>query len=482
VQLLAMLGVLASFQPALVLIALALALPNLIRQFRQQADKYALTRWSIPKVRKMRYFGEVITWKDSARELRLFSLGDYFLQRFLEEFRSFHQRFHHLRIRYFRWEVATAVVTTLGNWTLYLYLVFLALGRRITLGDLTLYTQAIWQTHARVVDLVRQLSNLYGDILFVSQLFEFLDTPPVLASRPPSEALPPPTGLRQGIEFRNVNFAYPGTERPILEHLNLRIAPGECVALVGENGAGKTTIVKLLGRLYDPTEGQILVDGTDLRDLDLDQWRVHIATIFQDFSRYHLPAATNIGLGYLPKLEDRAAIHSAAERGGATAVVERLPEGYDTILGRWMSQVVQEGAELSGGEWQKIALSRAFMRSGEVAFSPTRDPSWTPLSPSPSPTSGEGDEGGAGAQLLILDEPTAALDTQSEYDVYLRFHELTRGKATLLISHRFSTVKMADRIVVLENGRTIEEGSHADLMALGGTYADLYEKQASRYR
>jgi ATP-binding cassette subfamily B protein len=269
-----------------------------------------------------------------------------------------------------------------------------------------------------------------------------------------------PARLRAGIEFRNVGFRYPGTERDVLRELSLTVAPGECVALVGENGAGKTTIVKLITRLYDPTAGQVLVDGVDLRDHDLDDWRRQSGAIFQDFSRFHFTARENVGLGDVRRLDDLQAIAAAAGRGGAAPVIEKLPDGYDTVLSLWLfnagSSKVNEGAELSGGEWQKVALSRGFMRSDDGAYT--------------------------GAQLLILDEPTASLDTQSEYDVYLRFHELTKGKATLLISHRFSTVRMADRIVVLEDGRIKEQGTHAELVALGGTYADLYEKQASRYR
>ncbi|HEU5318465.1 MAG TPA: ABC transporter ATP-binding protein [Chloroflexota bacterium] len=464
VQLMSMLAVLARFGPLVAVAAVALALPNLYLQLASQYETFSINRWNIAEVRRMSYFVQLITMKEPARELRIFGLTDYFLDRFLDEFRAFHGRLQAVRKRHMWLDLGCAALTSLGFVGMYVYFVVLALARRVSLGDLTLSTGALFQAQSRTLDLVRQLGSLYGDVLFVGQVFEFLDTKPAMAVPSPEEAQPTPA-LRRGIELRDVTFVYPGTERPVLEHFNLTIRPGECVALVGENGAGKTTIVKLLGRLYDPTEGRILVDGVDLREVNLEEWRGRIGAIFQDFCRYHLPAKTNIGLGNLAKLDEVAAIERAAARGGAAAVIEKLEEGYDTVLGRWLStgmgKVQREGAELSGGEWQKVALSRGFMRSDGNG----------------NGSSAEGD-----AQLLILDEPTAALDTQSEYDVYLRFHELTKGKATLLISHRFSTVRMADRIVVLEHGKIIEDGTHAALMALGGTYADLYEKQASKYR
>ncbi|HEX2033465.1 MAG TPA: ABC transporter ATP-binding protein [Chloroflexota bacterium] len=467
VQLISLMVVLAAFQPALVVAAVAMAAPSFVLQLRSQVEAWAITGMSVPEVRRMRYFGEVLTGRDAAKEVRLFDLGAFFFARFHEQWTAFHRRFAALRRRHCRWELGTSALTALATAAIYAYVVLLALGRRITLGDLALYAQAVHQIQSGLAELIRGSSEFYGHLLYAGRIFEFLDAPPTMVVKPSEEARPVPVPLRRGIELREVTFIYPGTTRPVLERLSLRISPGESLALVGENGAGKSTLVKLLARLYDPTAGEILVDGLDLRELDLAAWRRRVGVIFQDFARYHLPAKTNIGLGNLPLREHRPAIEQAAARGGATSVIEKLSEGYETVLGRWLgvthsagwgNTVLKEGQELSAGEWQKIALARAFMRS-------------LPSLP-----------GDVGAQLLILDEPTAALDPAAEYDVYRRFRALTRGRTTLLISHRFSTVKLAERIVVLAGGRIVEEGSHAALVERGGIYADLYERQASHYR
>ena len=465
-----MLVVLLLWQPWLALLAAALGVPQLVVRLRLQRANFAVWRTSIPEVRQMRYFSGLLTGKEQAKEVRLFSLGEYFLRRYQEIFAAFHARYRGVRVRECWLETALSAVAAGGSWVAYVYVALAALGRRITLGDLSFYIGAFYQVQGSVANIVNDLATLYGDNLYVNEVFEFLDTPPAMRLPEAERALQPPRPLRLGVTFEHVGFQYPGTERRVLEDVSFSIAPGQCVALVGENGAGKTTLIKLLTRLYDPTDGRVLVDGRDLREYDLAAWRSQIGVIFQDFCRYHLPARDNIGLGDVARMNERGAVEAAAARGGAVAVVERLPDGYETILGRqfWTSQSnfgterVQEGTDLSGGEWQKIALARAFMRAGASDAS-------------------EGGEDGT-AQLLILDEPTAALDVQAEYDVYLRFRELTRGKATLLISHRFSTVRMADQIVVLEDGRIVEQGSHGELMSRGGRYAELYEKQASRYR
>src|SRR5882724_4029187 len=287
------------------------------------------------------------------------------------------------------------------------------------------------------------LSSIADQALFLTDLLAFFEMKPAVESKP--NALPAPRPIRQGFEFRNVSFCYPGTERLILSGLNFRLHPGERVALVGENGQGKTTLVKLLTRLYDPTEGQILLDGVDLREYDLDDLYREIGVIFQDFMRYEMKARDNIAVGQIDQLSTLPALKLAAAKSMANEVIERLPHDYEQMLGRRF----ENGVDLSGGEWQKVALARAYLRD---------------------------------AQLLILDEPTAALDARSEFEVFQRFAELTSGTTALFISHRFSTVRMADRIVVLENGRIAEDGSHDELFTLGGRYAEMFEMQAASYR
>jgi ATP-binding cassette subfamily B protein len=279
--------------------------------------------------------------------------------------------------------------------------------------------------------------------LFLTDLLAFFRMKPTIRSKP--NALRAPRPIQQGFEFRDVSFRYPGTERTVLNRLNFHLHPAERVALIGENGQGKTTIVKLITRLYDPTEGEILLDGVDLREYDLEDLYREIGVIFQDFMRYEMTSRENIAVGRIEEIENTALLREAAQKSLADEVIARLPGSYEQMLGRRFDG----GVDLSGGEWQKIALARAYLRD---------------------------------AQVLILDEPTAALDARSEFEVFRRFADLTAGKMALFISHRFSTVRMADRIVVLENGRVIEDGSHARLTSLGGRYAEMFEMQAASYR
>jgi ATP-binding cassette subfamily B protein len=492
IGLVSMLGVLLAFQPLLALAVVALALPNVIVQFRHQRQNWGMNAIEVPEVRLMSYFRNLLASKEHAKEIRLFSLGDFFLGRYLELYEAYYRR--HRGLRYGQWRANTALagLAAAGTTGAYAFVVLQALAGRITLGSLTLYLSAVNQVQAGLSTMIFQIASLYESNLFVGHLFEFLELEPAMALPPPERAQPVPVPLRRGIEFRHVAFRYPGTERLVLEDVSFVITPGQTVALVGANGAGKTTLVKLLTRLYDPTAGQVLLDGVDLREFDLEAWRRQIGVAFQDFAQYHLVARENIGVGQVERIGDLAAIQAAAARGGADSVVARLPDGYETILGRMFWSIstylrtvrVEEGVDLSGGEWQKVALARAFMRTNG-ADGTTEAGGATGAN---STTAGAGsDNGGNGtpapqAQLLILDEPTAALDAEAEYQIYLRFHELTRGKATFLISHRFSTVKMADHILVLEDGRIAEQGSHPELVALRGRYAALYEMQAERYR
>ncbi|HEX2033464.1 MAG TPA: ABC transporter ATP-binding protein [Chloroflexota bacterium] len=448
---------LLALQPWLPLLLAASSLPHLIVQHRMRLETAALANSSIPEVRWMGYMQQVLTDKAEAKEVRLFGLGRYFLHEFQTAFDSYHARYSAQRFRHWRRQTALALLGTAAGAFGYSYVVVMAVWGRISVGDVILYTVALTAVQGAIEELVTYSTATYGANLFARNLFEFLDLPAALPEKRGPQARPVPRPLTSGVELRTVGFAYPGSARPVLREVSFAIRPGQTVALVGENGAGKSTLVKLLARLYDPTAGEILVDGLDLRELDLAAWRRQIGVTFQDFVRYSLVARENIGLGDVAEIEDLPAVQAAAVRGGAHEVVARLPNGYETMLGRRFKSIGNDGVDLSGGEWQKVALSRTFMRA-------------------PSPAGAEG------AQLLILDEPTAALDARAEHELFERFRTLTRGKATLLISHRLSTVKLADAIVVLQGGRITEQGSHETLMARGGYYARLYAMQAERYR
>ena len=331
----------------------------------------------------------------------------------------------------------------LGYYGSYAYVIWRAVHGEYAIGTFVFITTAIQQASSNLQQVFSTASGIADQALFLTDLLAFFAMRPTVQSKP--DALPVPSPIRRGIEFRNVTFVYPGTDRRVLQNFNFRLDPGERVALIGENGQGKTTVVKLITRLYDPTEGQILLDGVDLREYDLADLHAEIGVIFQDFMRYEMTARDNIAVGRIEVPHTDEEIEYAAEKSLASEVVAKLGGGYDQMLGRRF----ESGVDLSGGEWQKLALARAYLRD---------------------------------AQLLILDEPTASLDARSELEVFQRFAELTMGKMALLISHRFSTVRMADRIVVLESGRLVEEGSHTDLIALGGRYAAMFEMQAASYR
>ncbi|HEY0784323.1 MAG TPA: ATP-binding cassette domain-containing protein, partial [Acidobacteriaceae bacterium] len=312
-----------------------------------------------------------------------------------------------------------------------------------TIGTFSFIVGAVQQAQSNLQLVFSTASGIADQALFLTDLIGFFEMKPIVVSRP--DGLPVPHPIQKGFEFRNVSFAYPGTERRVLKNFNFILRPGERIALIGENGQGKTTVVKLITRLYDPTEGQILLDGRDLREYALDDLHQEMGVIFQDFMRYEMTARDNIAVGRVELPHTEQEIEEAAEKSLAASVVAKLAGGYDQMLGRRF----ETGVDLSGGEWQRIALARAYLRD---------------------------------AQLLILDEPTAALDAKSELEVFERFAELTQGKMALLISHRFSTVRMADRIVVLAGGQLVEEGNHSQLLALGGRYAEMFEMQAASYR
>jgi ATP-binding cassette subfamily B protein len=404
---------------------------------------YAKNIRQTPARRQMDYLRQVGGSKEAAKELKLFNLSDYLTGRFTAYSQQIYEENVALNRRRLFWGGLLAIVGQLGYYGAYAYSIYRTIQGRYTIGDLTLITTAIMQAMANIQQAFSTASGVADQALFLTDLLAFFEMKPGVASK--ENGLPTPSPITRGFEFRNVSFVYPGTNRRVLSNFSFTLRPGERVALIGENGQGKTTVVKLITRLYDPSEGQILLDGVDLREYDLADLHAEIGVIFQDFMRYEMTARENIAVGRIEVPHTANEIEHAAEKSLAAGVVARLGGGYDQMLGRRF----EGGVDLSGGEWQKLALARAYLRD---------------------------------AQLLILDEPTAALDARSELEVFERFAELTLGKMALLISHRFSTVRMADRIVVLEGGRLVEEGSHAQLIALGGRYAAMFEMQAASYR
>jgi ATP-binding cassette, subfamily B, bacterial len=336
-----------------------------------------------------------------------------------------------------------SLIGTVGYYSAYVYVIWRTIAGALSIGTLTFLSGAIMQASSNIQQIFSTVSSIADQALFLTDLLAFFEMQPTIRSKP--NALSAPRPIVRGFEFRNVSFSYPGSPRLILNGLNFHLRPAERVALIGENGQGKTTIVKLITRLYDPTEGQVLLDGVDLREYSLEDLYREIGVIFQDFMRYEMKASDNIAVGKVDEIGNLDLLKIAAHKSLADQVIRKLPRHYDQMLGRRFDG----GVDLSGGEWQKVALARAYLRE---------------------------------AQLLILDEPTAALDARSEFEVFQRFAELTTGKMALFISHRFSTVRMADRIVVLENGNIAEEGTHDQLASRGGRYAEMFELQASSYR
>jgi ATP-binding cassette subfamily B protein len=433
---------LLTFSPLVALVLFGATIPAFLAQTHFSRLHFRLLTWRAPESRRMNYLEHLLTVDSTVKEIKLFGLGEPLLQRYQELFWKFYAEDTALARRRSLISLFWGILASMSYYGAYAWIVLRTVAGTITIGDMTFYLTLFRQSQGTFQGLFQNLNQLFEAGLFMENLFGFLDLTPQMNSGS-GRKIPRP--IKHGIEFRNVSFRYPDRPDWALRELNLTILPGEKIALVGANGAGKTTLIKLLTRLYDPTEGQILLDGVDLRDYDLEDLRLSIGVIFQDFVRYQVSARENIGFGQIKDLADEPRILAAAERGGADEVIERLPEGYDTLLGRWF----EKGAELSGGQWQKIALGRAFMRDSEV---------------------------------LVLDEPTAALDAEREYEIFQRFRDLTAGRIALLISHRFSTVRMADRIIVIEGGRLTELGTHRELLDLGGTYARLFNLQAEGYR
>ena len=393
--------------------------------------------------RQMEYLRVLGGSKESAKELKLFGLSKYLVGRYTALSDELHRQMVALQKRKLLLGTLLAVLGTVGYYGTYAYVVYETVIGVLTLGTLTFLAGAIAGASTNIQAVFTTFSSIADQALFLTDLLEFFSVKPKIIVKP--DALPVPRPICKGFEFKDVSFCYPGNPRPVLSNINFRLEPSERIALVGENGQGKTTIVKLLARLYDVSSGQILLDGVDLREYDIeDLWR-EIGVIFQDFMRYEMTAAENIAIGRIEDVNNEFRIRSAAHKSLADHVIHQLPRRYDQVLGSRFEGSI----ELSGGQWQKIALGRAYIRD---------------------------------AQLLILDEPTASLDARSEHEVFQRFAELTANKMALLISHRFSTVRMADRILVLESGRIAEQGSHLELMRSAGRYAEMFELQAANYR
>ncbi len=447
------LSLVTQFHPLASVVMLLISAPQLIVNSQYAKEMFALINRQTPARRMVDYLSQLLIEREAIKEIRLFGLQQPFLDRFNAFWQTFFADTARIIFHQERRSLLLLMLSALGTGAIWIFAIAQAGLGRITIGELTLVIQSVERVRADLGGLFKRGGIFYENSLFVSNLFNFLDLPPdavegaldrnKLATQQSRQPIPNP--LCHGIEFRNVSFHYPGSERPVLQNVSFVIHPGSSVALVGDNGAGKTTLVKLLARFYDPTEGEILLDQRDLREYDVEALQQNIGVIFQDFVRYHLTVQENIGFGQANAVDDLARVMRAAEKGGAAPLIDKLPNRYQTRLGKSFDNSV----DLSGGEWQKIALSRAFMRD---------------------------------APILILDEPTAALDAKAEYDVYLRFAELTSNKITVFVSHRFSTVRMAQHILVLADGRLIEEGAHDVLMALNGQYAEMFNRQAERYR
>ena len=431
------------FSPWLVVILLATSIPAFIAETRFSEQGFRLLTRRAPETRQINYLARLLTEDSAAKEIKLFHLGDRLLQRYTTLFAKFFEEDKSLAVRRAAVGFSLGLIATMGFYGSYAWIVWRTVQGIISLGDMTLYLTIFRQGQSTFQSILAAVGNIYENNLFMANYFEFLDIEPRMRVAAPPKKLP--AELAHGIEFRGVGFRYPESDEWVLRNVDLRIRAGEKIALVGHNGAGKTTLIKLLSRLYDPVEGAILLDGIDIRDIDPIELRQKIGVIFQDFVRYHLPARENIGFGQIEAADEMERIVESARKSGAHKMIEDLPEGYETMLGRWF----HGGHELSLGQWQRIALARAFMRDAEI---------------------------------LVLDEPTASLDAQTEYEIFRHFQELTDGKMAILISHRFSTVRMADRIVVIENGRIAEMGSHEELLRQEGTYARLFSLQAEGYR
>ena len=436
---------LVAFNPWLLLLLLVAVVPAFLGESHFNERSYSLVHGWTPERRELDYLRQTGASDDTAKEVKIFGLAGFLTDRFRTLSDDFYAKNKALVVKRAGWGTFFAAVGAAGYYAAYVYIILQTVSGRVSIGQLTFLAGSFARMRGLLEGILSRFSSVAEGALYLQDFFDFFQLQPRIRRDESQPVRPFPSPIREGFVFENVGFQYRNAEKWALRHLNFHLRAGEKLALVGENGAGKTTLVKLLSRLYDPTEGRILLDGHDLREYDPRELRQEIGVIFQDFVRFQLPAGQNLAVGRIEQQHNRPRIEQAAAQSLADSVIAKLPEGYDQMIGRRFNG----GVDLSGGEWQKIALGRAYMRD---------------------------------AQLLILDEPTAALDARAEYEVFQRFKDLTLGKTAVLISHRFSTVRMADRILVIENGQFQEIGSHEELLAKGGRYAELFKLQAAGYR
>jgi ATP-binding cassette, subfamily B, bacterial len=434
-------GLLWQFSGWAVVVLIVAAIPAFIAETRFSEHAFRLFRWRSPETRQQHYLETLLAREDYAKEVQLYQLGDMLLQRYRNIFNLLYEEDRNLTIKKGVWGYLLGLLSTIAFYAAYAWIVIEAIGGIITLGEMTMYLVVFRQGQSTFSSALTSIGGMYEDNLYLANLYEFLEQP-----IPKSHGKITSGIINEGIRFENVSFSYPGSQQSVLKDISLHLPLGKKLAIVGENGSGKTTLIKLLTKLYTPTSGRILLDGVDLNDWDIDVLRRRIGVIFQNFVQYQFTVGENVGVGDVEHLNDRQEWETAANKGMATPFIDGLPAGFDTQLGKWF----KGGQELSGGQWQKIALSRAFMRSD--------------------------------ADILILDEPTAAMDAEAEMSIFNHFRSLTQDRMVVLISHRFSTVRMADTIVVMANGQIIEQGSHEQLLTAGGRYAHLFSLQAAGYK